>query len=379
MNDEIAKLQSQLDRLSTEFRTAQSRIQKLESRAAWRRPNIATLIAIIAAAALFIGSWTTKASSENSTPIAQSSDVPSTVKAPFQVVDKQGKTILQVGEGDRGAFLYSSSGKRVVSLTATDRDGGVGGGMVAVHSEDNYNNRVAMESTKNESALTVVKNNKSNVAIGTLEGENSASVKLYREDGTKPAVTLESHSDGGALSVFGSTDKPVATLQSDAGDGKLWVSDKSGQQVAGLFAKDGGGVVKVMKAGDPNTYTALNAINAGLGVMVRKSGAKMAFMGATGDSGEKGSVYVYSGTENPIAGMTSFKGGGLVAVFSATAAIAMLSESDKHPGGGEVSVTDPSGNGVFAAGYSGDGGEACVNRKSGLKCLGVGLPLQIQP
>jgi hypothetical protein len=185
---------------------------------------------------------------------------------------------------------------------------------------------------------------------------------------------------GGSLRVFGETDKPIATLESDGGDGKFWVYDKGGQQVAGVFAKDKGGVVKVMKSGDANTYTAINAIDGGLGVMVRKGGVKKAFMGTSGEGNDKGSVYVYTTTDSPVAGLTSYGGGkGLVAVFSQTAAIAMLSESDKHAGAGSITATDPAGNGVFSAGFTGEGGDVCVNRKSGLKCLGIGLPLQIQP
>jgi hypothetical protein len=75
----------------------------------------------------------------------------------------------------------------------------------------------------------------------------------------------------------------------------------------------------------------------------------------------------------------SYGGGkGMVAVHSQTAAIAFLAESDKHAGGGSITATDPAGNGIFSAGYTGEGGDVCVDNKNTLKCLGVGLPLQIQ-
>jgi hypothetical protein len=70
---------------------------------------------------------------------------------------------------------------------------------------------------------------------------------------------------------------------------------------------------------------------------------------------------------------------GFIAVFSGKHAIAFLTESDKHPGGGNITVTDPGGLGVFSAGFTGEGADVCIDRKSSLKCLGIGLPLTINP
>ncbi len=379
MNEEIAKLQSQIDLLSNEFLTARSKIRKLESRTAWQRPNVATLIVLIAATALFISSWTAKASSGNGMS-SLSPDVATKVKAPFEVVDEQGKTIFRVVEGDdngaRGAFVYSRSGKPVIDLAAPKSGGG--GGRIRVTSEDDEKSFVTMLSVGNVTEIGVTRENKKAVTIGTEDGKNAGMVKVFRDDGSKPAVTLESQADGGMLNVFGSSDKPVATLQSDAGEGKLSVNDKGGKPVALVFAKDNGGVVKVMKAGDPTTYSAINAIDAGLGLMVRKAGAKLAFMGS-GD-GDAGAVYVYSGGDSPVAGISSYSPGkGIVAVYGRTVPIAFLAESDKHAGGGSITATDPAGNGIFSAGYTGEGGDVCIDRKGGLKCLGIGLPLQINP
>ena len=478
MNDEIAKLQSQLDLLSNEFRKTQSKQQRVEARTAWRRPNIGTLIVLIASAALCVGSWSTKASSGNSMPAVLSPDMPTKVKAPFQVVDEKGIVIMSIqdheGSTNRGAYLYNRSGKSIVDLTSTADSGG--GGKITVTADGAEISDVGEQATgvtisglRQTTGIQVNRDGKKAVAISseaggkdgspggsvqifngaekpsaTLESEkgggalkifdaanktsasldaqtdggslkifgsgekkvatldaqsSGGSLKIFgsaanpvttidvQKDGGnlkilgpggKQAIALETQNDGGSLSVFGLDEKAVGTLKSDAGDGKFWISDKSGKEVAGVFAKDNGGVMKVLKAGDPTTYTAINAIDAGIGLMVRNGGLKRAYVGTAGsDGGENGVVYVYSKSDTPAAGIRTYDGGkGLVAVFNDHAAIALLSESSKHPGGGEVSVTDPNGSGVFAAGYSGDGGEACVNRKSGLKCLGIGLPLQ---
>jgi hypothetical protein len=132
-----------------------------------------------------------------------------------------------------------------------------------------------------------------------------------------------------------------------------------------------------MKSGDPTTYTAINAIDKGIGLAVRSSGVRKAFVGTSSEG--IGGVYVYGSGDDPAAGLFTYGGGkGCVSVFSHNVSIAFLAESDKHAGGGSVTATDPAGNGIFSAGYTGDGGDVCVNRKNGLKCLGIGLPLQIE-
>ena len=91
-----------------------------------------------------------------------------------------------------------------------------------------------------------------------------------------------------------------------------------------------------------------------------------------------GFKYFGKGSNTALASVTSFEGKGVVVAYNqAGKAIAFLTEKDNH--GGSVTVADPSGDGVFSAGFTGDGGNACVsNRKRGLQCLGIGLPLQIK-
>ena len=66
---------------------------------------------------------------------------------------------------------------------------------------------------------------------------------------------------------------------------------------------------------------------------------------------------------------------GLVGAYSKEKkAVAYITESPKHPGGGNVIMADPEGNKVFTAGFIGDGdGAACVMRKGSAKCLGLDI------
>lgn len=384
MTNEVAQLQAQLNLLCDELRSAQRTIRKLESRSAWR-PNALAFFSLFVAGALSVGLWTAHAHSASDVtrafvPVA---DGPMKVPAPFEVVDKAGKTIFRVQDRDaevtmlaRGAYVYSQSGKPIVDLSASTLSGG--GGRVRVTAVEDEKIFSSMVATNVVTGFTSEKSGKRTTFVGT-DDQNAAVVEVYRSDGQKPAATLGLQGESGALNVFGSGEKPVASIQSDAGDGKLSINDKGGQQVAGVFANDNGGVMKVMKSGEANTYTAINAINAGLGMAIRKNGTRLVFAGASGEGGEKGSVYVYGNGENPVAGITSYAGGkGLVAVFNQSTAIAMLAESDKHAGGGNITASDPAGNGIFSAGYTGEAGDACVTRKNGLWCMGTNLPLQMK-
>lgn len=480
MNDELAKMQLQLDRLTDEFRAAQRTIHKLESRSAWRRPNLAALIVLIGATALFTGLWSAKASSGNERRTAVSPDTPTKVKAPFEVDDDNGIPIMVVRDQanqdanvGRGVYVIDQARKAVVRLGTTDDDGG--GGMIMVTetgpmmtSTGGQVNGVQIIGTQEKSTLQVVRGGKQVASIGAEQGDkggvesggsvqvfganekpivtlskgknggelnvydaknkkaatlgtetSGGSLKMYGSgdkptatlgtesdggtlkvfaSGDKPKGTFSAESDGGSLKIFGSSEKPkaslgvesdggkldifgtsekaVATLRSDSGFGKLSIGNSEGTSVAEIVSDATGGIVRVMKSGDPTTYTSINAIDKGNGLKIRKAGADMAFVGASSDGG---TVETYNAAGDLVSALSTIDGKGLIAVFSGKHAIAFLTESDKHPGGGNITVTDPGGSGIFSAGFTGEGGDVCIDRKSSLKCLGIGLPLQINP
>ena len=434
MND-IAQFQERLEQLTSELRSAQTSIQKLEQRKKWRASAVIGM-ALIAASG--VGSFTVSAFSSRNTLLASSSpDTPPTkIKAPFEVDDDQGRVIMRVRDGDaridRGIYFYNEAGRAVVDVTSIQEGGG--GGKIRVTAEGAEKSAeldqatgITITGVRESEGITINRGAKKSLVLGAEMGAKGAepggSIKIYDGSeklaatlsaktkgaslkifggsekpvaslqtesagasltifgsGNKPAATLTNDTNGGSLRIYGSTDKPTATLQSDKDGGNLWISDNAGQQVAGVIASDNGGIVKAMKSDDPKTYTAINAVSAGLGLAIRKAGVRLVFAGASGENGEKGSVFVYGGGENPVAGVTSYGGGkGLVAIFnSELKAIAMLAESDKHPGGGNITANDPSGNGIFSAGFTGEAGDACVTRKTGLWCMGTNLPLQMK-
>lgn len=433
--DDIAQLQAQLEHLTSELRSAQTRIQKLEQRNKWKGAGFISLALVVASG---VGSLTVSAFSSSKTMLTRSSPEtpPTKIKAPFEVDDDLGRVIMRVRDGDpridRGIYFYNEAGRAVVDITSIQEGGG--GGKIRVtatgaekSAELEQATGITITGVRESEGITINRGAKKSLVLGAELGakgaEQGGSIKIYDGSeklaasisaktkgaalqifggtdkpvarlqtetagasltifgaGAKPAATLETNTVGGSLKIFGATDQPTATLQSDDDGGNLWIRDKGGQQVAGVIASDNGGVVKVMKSDDPKTYTAINAVNAGLGMAIRKAGVRLVFAGASGENGEKGSVFVFGGGENPVAALTSYGGGkGLVAVFNqATSPIAMLAESDKHPGGGNITASDPAGNGIFSAGFTGEAGDACVTRKSGLWCMGTNLPLQMK-
>jgi hypothetical protein len=283
----------------------------------------------------------------------------------IQITGTQEKSNIQVVRG----------GKKVASMGAEQADkGGVeSGGSVQVFGS-------------NEKPVASLSTTKSGGEVKIFDAKNKQAAKLSSDTiggalsiygtGDKPRVIVGADSDGGAINIFGSGEKPVATLKSNGGDGKLSIGDKEGNPVVVAVADQTGGYVKVMKTGDDKTYTSINAIAAGNGLKVRKAGVDMVFVG---EGSEGGTIENYNAAGDMVNSLATTGGKGLIAVWSGKHAIAFMTESDKHPGGGNFTAANPAGEGVFSAGFTGEGADVCIDRKSSLRCLGINLPLTINP
>ncbi len=138
----------------------------------------------------------------------------------------------------------------------------------------------------------------------------------------------------------------------DAGNYAVRVHKNGGAFVAGVGqARDGDGLVVVMDA-QGNLVANMSAGNR--------------------------SVSVYDG-ERAAASLALGDKGGTVAVYQGAQPVAYLTRSS-HGNGGNLTLADGKGFGVFSAGSASDGGgEACLNRVTGggqqrNVCLGIELP-----
>lgn len=138
----------------------------------------------------------------------------------------------------------------------------------------------------------------------------------------------------------------------DAGNYAVRVHKDGGALVAGVGQSRGG---------------------AGLVAVMNENGGLVASMSARDRN-----VSVYQG-EHAAASLVVDERGGSVVVYQGTQPVAYLTRSS-HGDGGNVTLADGKGFGVFSAGAASDGGgEACLNRVTGggkqrNVCLGVELP-----
>ncbi len=139
----------------------------------------------------------------------------------------------------------------------------------------------------------------------------------------------------------------------------------------------GGGIVKTFLLSDSTTSSAIGAVEGTVGWTIRKHDIVV----ATADAALTGSglINVSNSQGQVVASLQSVSNRGQVSVFNPQGvAIAYLTESDKIPGAGNVTVTNTTGKGVFSAGFDGTEGAACANLKTGMWCLGKNLPLTIK-
>lgn len=137
----------------------------------------------------------------------------------------------------------------------------------------------------------------------------------------------------------------------------------------------GGGYVIAARTGDWDNAVVIGASKDERGVVVRKNGKAKVKLGL--NPAGIAFVSIFGSGTKPAAGLQTYDDGkGEVAVFNEGGdPVASLSRSSTG-GGGNIKISDPSGNGVFSAGYNpADDADVCLDRKKRLVCMGVNLPL----
>jgi len=179
-------------------------------------------------------------------------------------------------------------------------------------------------------------NYKSKPEMSLVNGDNT--IAVLKE--------LDELSGWGSLIIHGSNKPRIALQGSGAGNPSLKILDEEGKTVfGGGVASDGQSVFQLDGTETPGIRMWAGQ---GTGVNVYAHGDLVATLNSVDVPGK-----------------------GLIAVYDGGNSVARLG-TGSH-GGGNVTTTDPAGDGVFSAGYTPDGpGTACVAHK-GIKCLGIGL------
>ncbi|MDE1923944.1 MAG: hypothetical protein KGL92_11400 [Gammaproteobacteria bacterium] len=279
------------------------------------------------------------------------------VRAPFVVVDALGRVIFQVT--DKSGAKGESRAVQVINAS---------GNIAATITVDAYGSTFALgERGGRGSAPT------SGIAMSMSAAGTGANATLKLLQAQQPGITLAATSGSSRIAVGGSESGPTLSLNTSTRDGATVKLSNQRQAGVSIAAASGGGSIKLARFGSPNSYVTAAANNDGLGLKVRSDGHSLAWIGAGVDSAD-GQVLIF-GHDHAVAGLQTYSGGkGQMTVWNAAGQpVAFLAESDKNSGG-NVTVANGSGTGVFSAGATADGGDACADHKGHLHCLGVSIP-----
>ncbi|QQZ29689.1 hypothetical protein HMY34_13415 [Thiothrix subterranea] len=260
---------------------------------------------------------------------------PSQVKAPFEVVDSDGRVMLRVSNDAKADMLYMGSGLVLMNYTAEQR------GRVIVSSSGGR----AIMNAEVKSAEIMVESAKYTTRMGS--GPNGEGNGFFVRD-----------AGGVAANGSATPTKPLAEIAALAG-----------KKVALRLYDDAGNAV--VSAG-----TNPAAAGAGTVKVANTKGEPVAFLG-TSEDGESGALGVAKNGKNTAALLSDPR---MVVLYNdAGEAITTLAKSQEGTGeGGNITIRQPDGEGIFSAGYNAElgGGDACVYRakKQNVFCLGIAVP-----
>ncbi|GEM_PF-1890089 len=250
-----------------------------------------------------------------------------TVQAPFTVVDAAGKTLMTVNS-DKGisSLRLGEPGKAMAELLI---DG--------------------------ESAR-VIAANKSN--IGYLNADANISQAVLTSNGVRTALGSPEEGVNGLLVSNADSRQPLGEM-----------ALRPGKKFA-LRLYDEAGKVVVSAGTNPTTS------GSGTVMAANTQGENVAFVGTSSD-GQTGVVSVAKGGKDTAALISEPR---MIVLYNdAGEAITTLAKSQEGTGeGGNITIRQPDGEGIFSAGYNAEagGGDACVYRakKQNMFCLGIGVP-----
>lgn len=296
---------------------------------------------------------------------AAAAQAPSTVKAPFFVVDDAGRTIFSVDAVIRGWRVVAPSGKVGATGGATDEGGRIAVGGDASRQEVVINTltssagieirdaresaRVRLDLTaKGQSELSLLDAAHNEIArFGEVAGGSrleARSLDRHRiavvdAEGTKATLALQDAPgsdrvsatfDGRPqLAVFGDARKPLVELiQQPDGGGAVSVNDKNGKPSIAAYSTEGGARIRARNASGTQSIMLASLSN----------GAEMSILQGTDEDAKRASLMVVNNKPE-------------LALFSdQTNKIVNLLQGEN--GGGRLTLGDAAGK-VHAIGYAG--------------------------
>jgi len=326
--------------------------------------------------------------------------VTSRVTAPFEVVSKQGKTLLTVKElaGESNLFLLDSAGQAAIAISTlgtpsiTLQKGGSAKPSAGPGTQSDYASLDAVVGLQYSSAGQTA-------LINVQKGVMGFRLKKG-ETGSPTNVSLDLTNGVGNLQIFDGT-KQVASLSaaSPTGGAALSLQQSSG---AGFFragaSESGGYAVAVSQSqnaasigADVNGFVGVRAYKKwggppSGGITIQENGSAMVYAGLPGSTRAKmgiattgdGLINVLRENGTPMAYLGISPAGGEVGAANSAGTIVAKIGVNTKTNGGEGSFGDSSGKEMAdISGIDGGAGDVCIVRgdKPG-KCLGqTVLPL----
>ena len=361
----IEQLSERLASAEQSLASARAEITQLQrsSRQSWRSRCAGVAVGVVVI-------FATMMSNRFTTIHAQESG--QRVSAPFEVVGSDGQWLFRVKDFSDGpqACLKSSKG---FSCLATTR---VGGLVMTGLADGKPKANLGVDNSGDGGLILWDAGNKpmADILVGPKGGRGLA---VYDSSGDQKVLVTAMSQGGGQVLLTEDGNSAVGMAANKATNAQfprgVFVFDDSGNSVAEMMANSEGiGAMRALQS-EGGGDAALFADKDGGDMLIRNNAGQI-----VAETTQRGFNYFGSGgNQNAIAGVTESGGRGVVGVYGhGGTRLAFLTESDKS-GGGNVTLADPGGNGVFSAGYVAEGGaDACLDLpKQGLKCFGIGLPM----
>jgi len=345
MNDELIELRARLAALERALDAA-TRKHATDGR---RYRAHAALCAVGSAAVVLLFAL--------SSPIGAAG--PTTVTAPFTVVDGSGRLLMRVlDDGSRGAVvsLYNAAARGVVEIGASPS--GCCGTVRVYDGADN---------SKPKAMIGVNEDNTGGLHLAGLDsGVAQVSGKgfVVTNAEKKPVVVLREDADGGYLQLRNNSGAPGMHLwASDAGGGTLQVNDPSGNQAARIDAAGGPGKMTIFGGGAAKTTVGVSAESAGLIRLESARGNSVLLhgIGALKTLNHVGREIVDIGLDD--------HGSGIVDVRH-SAGVGGVRLDVSETGAGNLKIHTPPFEIMAQMGLKESGrGDVCIMGKKGLLCL----------
>lgn len=347
MNPELAELRARVAALENALAAASNTNRADERRRCMNLAVCAVASAAVAVALVFVA-----------VPTPLRAAGPSTLTAPFTIVDDSGRLLMRVMDvANRGAVvsLYNANARGVVEIGASPS--GCCGIVRVYNGADNAQPKAMIGVNEDDTGGLHL------AGLGNGVTQVSGKGMVVANAEKKPVVVLREDADGGYLQLRNNSGATSADFWASDAGGTLQVNDPSGNQAARIDAAGGPGRMTIFGGGAAKTSIGVSAENAGLLRLESARGNSMLLhgIGALKTLNHVGREVVDIGVDD--------HGSGIVDVRH-SAGVGGVRLDVSESGAGNLKIHSPPFEIMAQIGLKEAGrGDVCVMGRKGLLCL----------